>query len=608
MRPSTLSPSHRTLRLGLPAALGFLLLASSNISFAAAHAIEVDPVPVPCLDEAQQHSTGITARPADGYLTPHPDHTYLHSGTNLQGQPAYEKFAAGLFWFPPAPAELASFQSVVVVTNPFPSATANVTVDFFDQVGNPVGSSFFVLVAEATRVVIAQPLLTGPTATPGLGSARITSTGAPIVGETVHHAGSVDLSGFGGSLLTDPEPFNLGLNSLQQLQMSQAGKSTLWYGPMPFSTTAPLEFLSGNAPMLQIMNPNPTPTTITLSYTSRNGTIFPGVTVTIPAFGSHLDLTLWNSFLPSYLAGPVVDDDFRVVVGATQPILGDALMIDLFGGTGSLSAGKRFRMGSAMMANTPGTSLVNADLTFETTSPGVDTMVGLFNPTTGNVGPVNIRYFDRNGALIGADNIASFPRGALARIGPGLPASPNYPAAPVFAGWMQITPCKAGLVGWTMRQGGEHTVGGAPKKTWGEELTGANGLEPGLGFAVVVASQSFTRKVAPLVRAWPTGFWWPGYTTWVNDRSANAGPYWFRFFDHPGVDRTNAAGPPPQPFGGLRFGATSYSSEDPLVLWPSGPINLSGRVDASTTPRGFDGIHVIGDPLIEWGIFNGGDD
>lgn len=602
MSPSPSGPSPRPRLRELFVALGLLLLFGVSVSFAVPSAIPVDPVPVPCLIEAQSPSTGVTDRPANDYLTPTADHAYLHSGTNLQGAPAHEKFAAGLFWFPPAPAEIASFQSVVVVTNPIPGTPANVTVDFFDQLGNPVGSSFFVLAPEASRVVIARPLLSGPSATPGLGAARVTSTGAPIVGETVHHAGSVDLSGFGGSLLVDTESFHMGLNSLQQLQMAQVGKSTLWYGPMPFSTTVPLDFLSGNAPMLQIVNPNPTPTTITLNYTSRNLTVVPPVIVTLPPFGSHLDLTLWNLFLPSYLAGPVVDDDFRVVVAGTQPILGDALMIDLFGGTGGLSAGKRFRMGSAMMANTPAVSLVNADLTFETASPGVDTMVGLFNPTIANVGPVSVRYFDRNGASLGADTFASFPRGTLARIGPGLPASPNYPAAPVFAGWMEITACKAGLVGWTMRQGGEHT-GGAPKKTWGEELTGANGLEPGLGFSVNVAGQTFVRKVSPLVRTDPS-HWWPGYTTWVNDRAPNAGPYFFRFFNQAGADRTLLTG---QPFAGLRFGATSLTYEDDLVL-PSGAINMSGRVDASTTPRGFDGIHVIGDPLVEWEIFDEGND
>ena len=580
----------------------FRLILGSILLFGlapAASAVAETPIPVHCLAQSLPIATGVTDRPADDFLIPTPDHRFVHSGTNLQGLPAYEKFAAGLFWFPPAPTELSSFQSAVVVTNPNPGVATFATVEFFDQVGTLVGSTTFALAPEASRVVTAQSLLSGPSATPGLGSARVTSVNAPVVGETVHHANTVDLSGFGGPLLGDPEAFNMGLNSLQQLQMAQAGKNTLWFGPMPFSTTVPLEFLSGNAPILQIVNPNPTATTITLNYTSRNLAVVPSVTVTVPGFGSHLDLTLWNLFLPSYLTGPVTDDDFRVVVGATQPIVGDALMVDLFAGTGGLSAGKRFRMGSAMMANTPALSLVNADLTFETTSPGVETMVGLFNPTVSNVGPVQVNYFDRDGALLGTDNFASFPRGALVRIGPGLPSSPNYPAVPVFAGWMQIDACKAGLVGWTMRQGGEYALGSAPKKTWGEELTGANGAEPGLGFTVNVAGQNFVRKVSPLVRTDPS-FYWPGYTTWVNGRSANAGPYWFRFFDHPGVDRTNAAG---QPFAGLRRGATSFTYEDPLVNWLFGPIRLSGRVDATSAPRGFDGIHVIGDPLVEWGIF-----
>lgn len=585
---------HPALRLVLVAPLA-LELASAAGAFAAT------PVPSECLLETQQAATGVTDRPADGYLSPHPDHQFLHSGTNLQGQPAYEKFAAGLFWFPPAPAELASFQSAVVVTNPNPGTSANVTVDFFDRLGNRVGSSFFTLVPEASRVVIAQPLLTGPTATPGLGAARVSSSGAPIVGETVHHANTVDLSDFGGPPLGDSEAFNMGLNSLQQLQMVQAGKNTLWFGPMPFSATAPLDFLSGNAPMLWIVNPNPTPTTLTLTFTSRLGVVVPPVAVSVPAFGSYLDLTLWNLFLPSYLSGAATDDDFRVVVAATQPIVGDALLVDLFGGS-SLSPGKRFRMGSAMMANTSAISLVNADLTFETASPGIETMVGLFNPTTTNVGPVQVYYFDRDGASLGTDTFASFPRGGLARIGPGLPSSPNYPVAPVFAGWMEIRACKAGLVGWTMRQGGEFAAGSAPKKTWGEELSGANGLEPGLGFAVSVLGQNFVRKVSSLAHVDPLSAppWWPGYTTWVNDRAANAGPYWFRFFAHNGGNRTNAAG---QPFAGLRFGATSFTSEDPLVLPLPGEVIFSGRVDVSTTPRGFDGIHVIGDPLWEGGIF-----
>ena len=572
-----------------------LALAAALAFAAGAWAIQAQPAPVFCLAQPQPIPSGVTARPPDDFGS-QPDYFFVHSGTNLQGRLAAEKFAAGLFWFPPSPSELASFQSAVVVTNPNPTLSTGVTVEFYDQVGNLLAAPFFTLGPEATRVVPATALTGG--ATPGLGAARVIGHNLPIVGETVHHANSVDLSSFGGPFLTDPEFANLGLNSLQQLQMVQAGKTTLWFGPLPASNTAPLDFLTGNAPLVAIANPNPSPTTLTLRYTSiPSGILFGPFTVTLPAFGSLLDQTLWNALIPAYLSPPgAFDEDFRLVVTANQPIIGEALMVDLFRGTG-LAAGERFRMGSAMLANTHSPKLINPELTFEVLDPGVETMVGLLNPTTSNVGPVTVRYFDRNDAALGSDSFASFPRGFMARIGPGLPASPNYPAAGVFAGSMRITSCISGLVGWTMRQGGEHaTAPSAPKKTWGEELTGANGLEPGPGFAVTVAAQNFVRKVSSLVRADPT-FYWPGYTTWLNDGVANAGPYWFRFFDHPGVNRTNAAG---QPFAGLRFGATSFTYEDPLVLFVAA-INLSGRVD--TTNGGFDGIHVIGDPLVEWGIF-----
>ncbi len=586
-------PPSRFSRPILPFRLALVAILALGLASAAAAQIVVVPQPQLCLATFQPMPSGVTARPPDNFGD-FADHRWVHSSTNLQGQPAYEKFAAGLFWFPPAPAELADFQSAVVVNNPNPAASTAVTIEFYDMLGNLLASPFFILGPEGTRVVPASPLQFS--ATPGLGAARVIGHDLPIVGETVHHADDVDLSAYGIGVLSDTEAASLGLNSIQQLQMRQAGKNTLWFGPMPFSTTVPLEFLSGNAPMIQIVNPNPTPTTITLIYTSRNLAAVPPITVTVPAFGSHLDLTLWNLFLPAYLGGPVIDDDFRVVVAATQPIAGDALMVDLFGGA-DLEPGGRFRMGSAMLGNTPSARLINPELTYETIDPGVETMVGILNPTATNVGPVTVQYFDRNGVSLGTDSFASFPRGFMARIGPGLPASPNYPAAGVFAGWMRITACKPGLVGWTMRQGGEYAgFPTAPKKVWGEELTGGNGLEPGPGFTVNVAGQNFVRKVSPLVRTW-RDFPWPGYTTWVNDGVSNAGNYWFRFFDHPGVNRTNAVG---QPFAGVRFGATSFSYEDPLVNF-FGPINLSGRVD--TTNGGFDGIHVIGDPLVEWGIF-----
>ncbi|HEV7667526.1 MAG TPA: hypothetical protein VGS22_03315 [Thermoanaerobaculia bacterium] len=581
-----LLPSAFRLALGALLLLGFASAASAQFL--------IEPGPQLCLKQIQPVPSGVTSRPFDNFNS-YEDYRWVHSSVNLQGQPAYEKFAAGLFWFPPFPTDLAYFQSAVVVNNPDPVNSTTITVEFYDMLGTLLAAPSYFLGPEATKVVPASPLLSGSSATPGLGVARVIGLNLPIVGETVHHADYVDLSAFGGGFLADGEAASLGLNSTQQLQMFQAGKTTLWFGPMPASTSATLDFLTGTSPMIWIANPNSSATTVTFRYSSLGGTVFAPVTVTIPAFGSWLERTLWNAAIPFFLSVPgPFDDDYRVVVTASQPIVGDALLVDLF--DANLVPGGRFRMGSAMLANTPSAKLVNPELTYEVVDPGVETIVGIYNPTTANVGPVSVHYFDRNGASLGVDSFTTFPRGFMARIGPGLPASPNYPAAGVFAGWMRISACKPGLVGWTMRQGGEYASSNSPKKVWGEELTGANGLEPGPGFTVTVGSNTFVRKVSPLVRADPS-WYWPGYTTWVNDGVANAGNYWFRFYDHPGVDRTNAAG---QPFTGLRFGATSFTYDDPLVNG-FGAINLSGRVD--TTNGGFDGIHVIGDPLWEWGIF-----
>lgn len=163
--------SHPFRPFAVPLVLGAVLL--FGLAPAASAVVET-PIPVHCLAQSQLIATGVTDRPADDYLIPTPDHRFLHSGTNLQGQPTYEKFAAGLFWFPPAPAELSSFQSAVVVTNPNPGVATFATVEFFDQVGTLVGSTSFALAPEASRVVTAQSLLSGPSATPGLGSARVT--------------------------------------------------------------------------------------------------------------------------------------------------------------------------------------------------------------------------------------------------------------------------------------------------------------------------------------------------------------------------------------------------------------------------------------------------
>jgi hypothetical protein len=131
-------------------------------------------------------------------------------------------------------------------------------------------------------------------------------------------------------------------------------------------------------------------------------------------------------------------------------------------------------------------------------------------------------------------------------------------------------------------------------KIWGEALAGANGSEPGSGFGVLVGGQNRIRQVASFIRADST-FYWPGYTAFVNHASANIGPYEYRyFFDGGGPAGVGA-------FAGLRWANTSFNFEDPFTN-TFGATNLSERVDH--TNGSIQGIHVIGDPLVEWGIFN----
>lgn len=604
--PSSPIPSLRPRMavLALCAALAAALAPAGTAPAAWAQtAVPVDPIPA-CPIVVDPAPSGVTDRPAVGFDT-WPDYNFVHSSTHLQGEPATEKFAPGLLWNPPAPQELSGFRSVIVITNPNPAASLTADVELYDEGGTQVALIPVSLPPEGFTTVTAAPLAGGTPA--GRGSARVISTnGTSFVGETIHHTLSVDLTPFGGPVVTDPDPFNPGATSLQQLQVRQAGKTSLFLGPFPVSDQSSLDFLNGNAPFLWVMNPNPLPATVSVTLLSRLGISLGTATVTLQPFATHLELRLWNLLWGPYLSGTInYDDDFLVVVTADRPVVGETVMTDLFGnGSGPsdhLRLGNRFRMGSAMLANSPALRVFNPELTYQPTNLGIQTIMGILNAGTGNVGPVRIQYFNRNGVSLGNDNIGSLPRGAMARIGPGLPASPNYPAGPVFDGWVRITGCKPGLVGWTMRTAGDEPDASPPpfKKSWGEALAGANGSEPGDGFTVTVGGQSWVRKAASIVRVDPS-FYWPGYTTFVNHAVSNIGPYWYRFFTAGGTDVTLTAG---QPFAGLRFANTSFSFEDPQVdpFQIFFATNLSERVD-HTTGR-IQGIHVIGDPMVEWGIF-----
>lgn len=593
--------------LALCLALGSVLALTLVAGSTPAEAQVGVPVPTLCPRIIDPIPTGMTVRPNASYNNPRPEYKFVHSGTHLQGRRSGEKFAAGLLWNPPVPRELSGVQSVVVVTNPN-QVPAAVTVEFYDEGGVMVGNVALNIPPEGFQTVPASSLVAGFPS--GRGSARIVSTDdAPIVGEVIHHMQWMDLGGFGGPILTDPDPFNPGAASVQQLQVRQENKTALYFGPMPVSDQSNLDFMNGNAPAIWVMNPNPTPTTVSIGVFSRLGINFGTAVVTLPAFASTIDLRLWNALWGPYIAGPInYDDDFVVAAFADQPIIGEVVMTDMFAnGFGSnLQLGARFRMGSAMMANSPSIRLIDPELTVELTDPGVDTMIGITNAFPQDIGPVTIEYRDRNGVVLGTNTIASFPQAAMARIGRGQPQSSNFPAGPVFDGSVRITACAAGLLGWTMRTSGDipGVTSTGFKKVWGEALAGANGAEPGAGFQVNIGGQNWIRKVSPIVRVDPS-FYWPGYTNFVNLSVGNIGPYWYRFHTAAGTNVTRLAG---QPFGGVQFGDTSFTYED---LWVDPfqiffATNLSGRVD-HTTGR-IEGIHVLGDPLVEWGIFTSSPD
>ena len=538
--------------------------------------------------------SGATARPNVDFNDPNPEYFFMHSSTHLQGEPTTVKHAPGLFFTPPG--SFADFRSLVIVNNPSPSLAATVTVQFYDTQGTPLAPvTTTVLPPEGSLDLAATPLITDPASlSPGFGTAVVTSD-EPIVGGTLHHAYGVP------GAIRDPDPFTPGATSMQQLQRKQNNKTKVSFGPIPISNQQSHDFLNGILPLAWVRNPTNQPNDIQITYTSNTGLVVGPILLTLPPNGSILDQTI----LPAALAIYTQNNPFNAyyVFEATSlsnlPLLGEMILTDFFGpedgqpdNDGDLmDFGGRFRMGSAMMANTERKVLVNPELTYQTGSSDVTMFIGLWNTSNQNVGPVSIRYFDRNGAGLGVDNLASLPAGQPVVIGPGLASSPNYPAPGVFDGWVKITACQTGLIGWTMRQ----TEGDGLHKVYGETLHGTNNNEPGDGFPVQIGPHELIRKVKPVSQVWEDddGFWWPGYENFVNDSIGNIGRYNYRFFDFTGGAAFGSVG-----FGGLRFGNTSFTYEDELVSTPFDPALISGRVDHAQGV--IKGIGAIGDPLYEW--------
>lgn len=593
------------------------LLATFGLSAAGAQIQPIDPEPVPqpiCLAIHDPLPSGPNQAPpdifADPSLFPNPtisnDYHWMHSSVHLQGAPALEKWGACVFFDPDAdqtaPVDMSDFRSAVIVNNPSPTVTVHATVTYRDPSGTTLGTPLSItLLPEETFVQGAVELrLFGP----GIGSVEVKAD-YPIVGATLHHFGRITLSN--GVTYYDPDDFQPGEGSLQQLQMRQAGTKTLYAGPFPATNSAPEDFLNGVLPLTCVMNPNPSFTTVAINSVIAPATPLTSQTVTLPPFGMFLDTSIWAIAEPVYLGNPgaFTYDLLTAASSSDNPIIGDFLMVDVFGNgfPDNLLAGERMRMGSGMMQSSPALRLLNPEHV-ETgpfaipgplpSTPPVETMMSIANVTATDIGPVDVQFFARTGGPpIATVNFPTLPPGTVRRITPAL-----FPIPENFAGWARITACRPGLIGWTMREVMEQTPPVAQfRKVYGEELDGANGLEPGKGVSITNADGTWIRKVAPLLRAggnFSNPNWWPGYVNGVNHASANIGQYWHRYFELQPAPLAGQA-----TFTGLRFANTSFTYVDPIVNVPFN-TNISGRFDRLTGNA--IGMEAIGDPLIEWEI------
>lgn len=577
------------------------LITATVLALAAGSVLAQTPGPIQpvCPVTAQPLPTGVTARPAVNY-SDHPTHLdsmWMHSRENLQGYATKEKFAPCLFYNPTErdlSDQLGGFQSALVVNNPSPSVPANVRVYLHDRNGG-LATSFSTTIAPNGTWTRGVPELQALAR--GAGSARIVSD-QPVVGSSLHYVDSVLI---GGTRLTDPDVLAPGEGTMQQLQASQQAGMNVYAGPMPLSNSSTHDFLNGNLPFYCVMNTTATQTRITAYKGTAGGITFPTLTAQLPGYGNFIDLSVWQAIEPFYIAGGGAFDDnaWAYVASDTSPLVGDLYLADFFAYGSptqpSMSKGKKFRVGSAIMANSPGLSLTAAELTQQIAAPWprTDTMIGVLNASFVDVGPVRVTYRDRNGVVVGTNTVASLPPGQTLRLTPG---TPGFPAAPIFNGWVQIDACTAGLIGWNMHEitknGNNHF-----EKAYGEALVGANAREPGGSIRVVQSGIAVNRKVATLARVSP--WWWPSYHNFANNSVGNVGNYWFRFFDPNGVDVTNYTN---QPYAGLRFGDTAFTYQDgfnPQVSVLTDQ-NVSGRVDVSAGHP--IGVHAIGDPMREWQI------
>ncbi len=526
-----------------------------------------------------------------------PEHRQALASTFLQGLPAREKIGI-VTWdnTMPATAVFNEMKSYVFINNPSATIGINLTIEYRDQAGALLLANAVSIPANGSHAENAFPVGLGAN---GHGIVRIIGLNASdvFVGAVVKQ--SHRYFGF-----TPPENvLNLYPNMVAAEQLQALGTSkTLTWGPLPedYRLTSPA-FLHRLNYLFSVYNPSQTAAApLTFTVVSRTGQVLSVPSVTLQPLGSMVSADLFQLLVARY-GGPVApaltNDDWMVTVTSTQAIQGEGMMISVYDPAQPGLAGGRFRIGSTMLAQAPAKALQSSELITEANGSRTSTFVGIWNTTSSSIGPITIQYRNRDGSTAATDTIATFGANAVARVGPGLPSSPNYPAGR-FAGSLRVLSCSTGLVGWTMRPSeadATSPIAERYREVYGELLDGISGREPGNGNAVVsTGGVTRFRQIGPF-GAVDTVNPVPSFSTAVNYGVSNVGSYVWLFHDFNGADLATT---PLPAFPGLTWGATAFTYQDntpPLVSAVSPGVAMSAKFESVNA--GVRGIALLGGPI-----------
>lgn len=566
--------------------------------------------------------TGVHSDPGEVFTG---EHYEITAGMSLQGNRHSVKYAPVLVpWNqlgnPTDPnGNVADFQTVFIINNPDPQNPLTVDVDFFNADGTPSSSLQDLVIAPNGHLQreVGPSELDGPN---GMIRVQVDSKSLvpDFVGATTYFAGQVV------NPLDFTQPLNqLGrqMSSMQPLQelQSQPGNA-VYFGPIPVRLRSGIDSLNGLVSFCNLCNPSKTADQIAITVISPLAppatTFYP-----LPANGT---ISVYDAWGYAANAFPTLVQDHDIVLQIKSlrglPILGEAVMMDMFGGDASGTQGSggsgsgsgggaaapaggggaegvelgtlfdRARMSTMMLGYSPNNYLVNPEIIDSSFGPAqpMQTTMGVTNVNNVDVGPVTVDYFDNIGVFLGSDTIASLPQFASFVVGAGLYQTPNFPTAGVFKGSAHIRACNGNVIGWANRAS-ENSFGSphvdAPKM-YGELLHRAGGVEHAVGWR----QGTLRTKIAPLVLHDLQNVL-PSYVTYANHRSSNCNANAYTFYDPAGSATGFAA------FAGLPIRTTSFSYLETLIT-VGAPGSFSDMHHHSgfiqTRTKSIEGIQTIG--------------